>query len=59
MDSQQIVDLAIKAGCEVIDYGDYFCIKREVEVSLVITLPNVVNLAAKLVEKIKELLGLD
>lgn len=59
MSSQQVVDLAIKAGCDVVDYGDHYCIKRAVEVSLVITMPNVTNLAAKLVEKIKELLNLD
>lgn len=59
MSSQQIVDLAISAGCDVVDYGDHYCIKRVVEVTVVVTLPNVSNLATLLVEKIKALLNLD
>ena len=59
MNTQQVVDLAVQAGCEVIDYGDHYCIKQTVEVSLVITVPNVTHLAVKVVEKIKELLCLE
>lgn len=58
MSSQEIVSLALNAGYEVIDYGDHYCIKKHLEISVVVTIPKVTHLVLQLVEKVKAVLGL-
>lgn len=58
MSSQEIITLAVNAGCEVIDYGDHYCIKKNLEINIVVTVPKVTHLIAQLVEKVKAILGL-
>ena len=58
MSSQQLVELAIHSGCEVIDYGSHFYVRKSVDVSVSVTIPNVAYLAAQLVAKIRAVLGL-
>lgn len=56
--SQELIRLALDAGCEVIDYDTCFCIKRTLSASVVVTIPNASYLVKELVEKVKALLGL-
>lgn len=58
MSSQDLITLVVNAGYEAIDYGDHYCIKRELEVSIVVVIPKVPHLISKLVEKVKVILGL-
>ncbi|MFR4354345.1 MAG: hypothetical protein ACLT21_06590 [Oscillospiraceae bacterium] len=58
MSSQEIISLAINAGCEVIDYGDHYCVKKHLDINVVVTIPKVTHLIAQLVEKVKATLGL-
>ena len=53
MCSEELVCLAIDAGCEVFDYDSHFCIKRTFSVTVTVTIPNVSYLVAELVEKVK------
>lgn len=58
MSSHEIITLAVNAGCEVIDYGDHYCIKKNLEINIVVTIPKVTHLIAQLAEKVKAILGL-
>lgn len=58
MSSQEIISIAVNAGCEVIDYGDHYCIRKNLDVSVVVIIPKVTHLIAQLVEKVKTVLEL-
>lgn len=58
MSSQEIISIAVNAGCEVIDYGDHYCIRKNLDVSVVVIIPKVTHLIAQLVEKVKAVLEL-
>ena len=58
MSSQEMISLALKAGCEVTEYDDHYCVKRTLDVSVVVTFPKVAVLVRELVAKIKDTLGL-
>ena len=58
MDSQEIITLAVNAGYEVVEYNDHYCIKKNLEINVVVTIPKVTRLIAQLVEKVKAILGL-
>lgn len=58
MTPQELVSIAVEAGCEVIEYEDHFCIRKTLNVSVVVTIPKVKLLVAQLVDKIKSALGL-
>lgn len=58
MDSQEIISIAVNSGCEVTDYGDHYCVRKKLDINVVVTIPKATYLAAKLVEKIRAALGL-
>jgi hypothetical protein len=58
MSTQEIISVAASSGCEVIEYGDYYCVRRELDITVVVTIPKAKHLIAQLVEKIKATLGL-
>lgn len=58
MSSQEIISIAVKAGCEVIDYGDHYCVRKKLDVNIVVTIPKMTYLVAQLIEKVKTTLGL-
>lgn len=58
MDPQEIIVLAVNAGCEVIDYEDHYCVKKQLDINVVITIPKASCLITQLVEKIKAILNL-
>lgn len=58
MKPQELISLAIRSGCEVIEYDDHFCIRKSLDVNVIVTVPKVAHLVTQLVEKIKNTLGL-
>ena len=58
LSSQEFISVAVSAGCEVVDYGDHVCVKSSVDVHVMVTIPKVSYLAARLLEKAKAVLGL-
>ena len=58
MNSQVLLSLALSAGCEVTEYTDHYCIKRTVDVNIVVTMPKMVFLVKSLVDKIIKALRL-
>ena len=58
MDSQELISVALNAGCDVTEYADHFCIKRTFDLSVVVTLPKVSVLVRELVDKIMDILQL-
>lgn len=58
MTPQELVSIAVKAGCEVIEYDGHFCVRKTLDIDIVVTIPKVTVLVAQLVEKIKSALGL-
>lgn len=57
MNTQDLIRLACNAGCEVVEYEHYYCVKRTIEISVTVTIPKVRELLAELIKKIRELLG--
>lgn len=58
MTTNKFLSLAIKAGVEVEEYETHYCLRKNVEVLVVVTLPKVTYIATMLLEKIKAILGL-
>lgn len=58
MTPQELVSIAVKAGYEVIEYEELFCVRRTLDINIVVTIPKVRLLVAQLVDKIKSALGL-
>lgn len=58
MTTNQFLSLAVKAGVEIEEYETHYCLKKSVEVRVVVTLPKVTYIAAMLLEKLKAILGL-
>lgn len=58
MSTQELVSIAMEAGCEVIEYEGHYCVRRTLAVNIVVTVPKVTYLIAQLVDKIKAALGL-
>lgn len=58
MTPQELVSIAVKAGYEVVEYEEHFCVRKTLDISVVVTVPKVKLLVAQLVDKIKSALGL-
>lgn len=58
MKTQELISIAVYAGCEVIEYDNHYCLRKDFSANIVITVPKVSDLVVQLVEKIKELLGI-
>lgn len=55
---QDIICIAVSAGCEVIEYENYFCLRKETDVCVLVTIPKTTYLLTQLFEKIRDALGL-
>lgn len=58
MSPQELIRIAIHAGCEVTEYEDHFCVRKKLDIDVVVTVPKVTALVSQLVDKIKSVLGL-
>lgn len=58
MTPQELISVAVKTGCEVIEYEGHFCVRKTLDIDIVVTIPKVTVLVAQLVEKIKSVLEL-
>ncbi len=58
MKTQELISIAVNAGCEVIEYNNHYCIKNDFSINIVVTVPKVGELVTQLVEKVRELLGI-
>ena len=58
MKPEALIKIAVEAGCEYEEYDSHYCIRSNMEVTVIITIPKVKQLASQLVEKAKEMLGL-
>lgn len=58
MNSQDLISIAVSAGCEIVEYDTHYCVRRNVDVTIVVTIPKVTHLVMQLAEKIKTTLGL-
>ncbi len=58
MKTQELISIAVNAGCEVTEYDNHFCIRKNLNAEVVVTVPKVSELVMQLVEKIKALLGI-
>ena len=58
MDTQRLISVAVEAGYEVIEYDNHFCLKHNLKVEIVVTVPKVTTLVPELFQKIKDILGL-
>lgn len=58
MTSQELISIAVSAGCEIVEYDTHYCVRRNVDIAIVVTVPKVTNLVMQLVERIKDTLGL-
>ena len=58
MQTQQLISMSINAGCEIVEYDTHYCVRKNVDVSIVVTIPKAAYLVMQLVEKIKTTLGL-
>ena len=58
MNSQELISITLKAGYEVKEYEGHYCVKKQKEMTVVVTIPKVEYLVKDLIEKIKEILDL-
>ena len=58
MTSQELVSIAVRSGYECIEYDGHYCVRKALDINVVVTIPKVKYLMAQLVEKIKSALGL-
>lgn len=58
MTTNQFLSLAVKAGVEVEEYETHYCLRKNVEVRVMVTLPKVTYIATMLLKKLKAILGL-
>lgn len=58
MSSEDFITIAANSELEIFDYGNHYCIVKRQETVVVVTLPKAEKLIAKIVEKIKDILGL-
>lgn len=58
MTPQELVSIAVRSGYEAIEYEGHYCVRKSLDVNIVVTIPKVKYLVAHLVEKIKAALGL-
>lgn len=58
MSPKEIISIAISAGCSVVEYRDYYCVKKNIDVNVVVLVPKIPCIVKELVRKIKTALGL-
>ena len=58
MQSEKIIELAIKSGCKVDEYENHVCVSSTAEASFKVVFPKSTYLHDSLVEIIKKMLGL-
>lgn len=58
MNLQDIIYIAVSAGCEVIEYDDHYCLRKENDICVLVTIPKTTYLLTQLFEKIRDALGL-
>lgn len=58
MKPEELIKIAISSGCEVVEYDSHYCVRKNVEISVIVTIPKVSQLVIQLVDRIKEMLGL-
>ena len=58
MKPEELIKIAVEAGCEYKEYDSHYCIRSNVKVDVIVTIPKVPQLVSQLVEKVKQMLGL-
>lgn len=58
MRPQELISIAISAGCSVTEYDGYFCVSRNVDVNVVVLVPKIPYIVKELVRRIRAALGL-
>lgn len=58
MSSQELIKIITKAGYQIEEYEEHYCVTGTVECSVVVTIPKNSHIIPELVKKIKELLEL-
>ena len=59
MSGFEMVSMTVEAGCEVVHQDSNHTVVAHLKLGVVLTIPNVKELAQELVEKIKQLLHLE
>lgn len=58
MKPEELLQIAIQAGCTYEEYETHYCLRSNLELKVIITIPKVQQLLPILVQHVKELLGL-
>ncbi len=58
MKPEELIKIAISSGYEVVEYDSHYCVRKNVEISVIVTIPKVPQLVIQLVDRIKRDAGI-